>query len=257
MADNGKKSNMTLILVVVMLFVVLSSSASGGFAWVQGWFGGSAPAPTLPPMPTPAETTPAADASSAVTYQGLSTSCATSYKVSQDQFNTAVPPFDPSKCQGAELESNCQTWTPVQQGKTWVWQKTAAIDGCIPVQPDTVGVAKGVVYQTDVGIVTPTTSAMASKDPSGTSMGPGGAYGAGPNAWRNAEDSQQIVAVARSGSTRSSTRSSQGAKTTSKPATKTSAPQKRSNSDPAPMLSSPAFADQAPYQTGLVSYNLL
>jgi hypothetical protein len=266
MADNnGKKSNTMLIVIVIIFFVILMSSASGFFGWTQGWFGGGS-SPTFPPLPETPVDIPVEDTSSTITYQGLSTACATSYKVSQDQFNTAIPPFDPSKCQGIEIESNCQTWTPVQQGTTWVWQKTAAIDGCIPVQPDTVGVAKGVTYVTDAGVVTPTTSAMTSKDPSGTSMSSGGSYGSGPNAWRNAEDSQQIVAVARSGKTRSSTRTttSSSAKKTSKPTSKPTAkkttptPTKtRSNSDPAPLVSTPAYSDYAPYQTGMVSFNML
>jgi hypothetical protein len=254
MADNGKKSNATLIVVVVIFFVLLMSSSFGFFGWTQGWFSGGGSSPTFPPMPEIPVNIPADDSSATVTYQGLSTSCATSYKVSQDQFATAIPPFDPNKCQGIEIESNCQVWTPVQQGTQWVWQKTAAIDGCVAIQPDTVGVAKGVTYVTDAGVVTPTTSAMSSKDPSGTSMGPGGSYGAADNAWRNAEDSQQIVAVARSGKTRSSTRS------TTKPTAKKTTPtptKTRSNSDPAPLVSTPAYADYAPFQTGLVSYSTL
>jgi len=257
MSNSNGKSNtgMIIAIVAVVVLMIVSSSGLGGFGYMQGWFGGSAPS-----TPYPADTLApdTAEPAPAINYQGLSTACAISYKPASDQFNTAVPPFDPSKCQGVEIESNCQTWTPVQQGQTWQWQKSNNIDGCVPVQPDTVGVAKGQVYMTNVGPVVPFPSA-GTPVPGESGIQTGGGYGK-DGRWRNASDSQQIVAAAQSGRLRTSSSRSTSTKKTSAPARKVTASKttkpavRRSNAEPAPMvMNTPAYADFAPYTSGLLN----
>jgi hypothetical protein len=262
--SNSGKSNTGILIAVVAVVALLavSSSAIGGIGYMQGWFGAGAPVDILP-IDTVAPLDAAAADTAAVNYQGLSTSCAISYKPASDQFNTAVPPFDPSKCQGVEIESNCQTWTPVQQGTTWQWQKSNNIDGCIPVQPDTVGVAKGQMYMTDVGPVVPFPTVAGSAAPGEQS---GGGYGK-DGRWRNAADSTQIVALARSGRLRAGGRTSSTAKkmAAARPAARmaTAAPRRataskpavrRANADPAPVaMNTPAYSQFAPYISGLVN----
>ena len=262
MSNSNGKSNtgMIIAIIAVVVLMLVSSSGLGGFGYMQGWFGGSEPAPAYPADTVAPDT---AEPAPAINYQGLSTACAISYKPASDQFNTAVPPFDPSKCQGVEIESNCQTWTPVQQGQTWQWQKSNNIDGCIPVQPDTVGVAQGQVYMTNVGPVVPFPTAGSPTPGDPSSIQSGGGYGK-DGRWRNASDSQQIVAAAQSGRLRTSNSRSSSAKKTSAPAKKTtSAPSKkatvkpavrRSNAEPAPMaMNTPAYAGFAPYTSGLLN----
>lgn len=260
------KSNTGLIIAIVAIVVLLLISSGVGFMGMQlGWWqfgdGGAAAAAAAAAdasMSMSASDTAAPADDGTINYQGISIPCAITYKPSSDQFNTAVPPFDPSKCQGVELESNCQTWTPVQQGKTWIWQKAQNIDGCIPVQPDTVGVARGQTYLTDVGPVVPfpvVDPAAISNDP--TAIKPGGGYGK-DGVWRNARDAKQIVSLARSGRLRSSGRRTSTAAArmaVASPARRVATPSKtvvrRANADPAPMLSSPAYAQFAPYTSGL------
>lgn len=266
--NNSGKSNtgMIIAIVAVVVLLIVSSSGLGGVGYMQGWFGGGGGGGAITD-PLPADTTPPADpAAASVNYQGLSTSCAISYKPASDQFNTAVPPFDPSKCQGIEIESNCQTWTPVQQGTTWQWQKSNNIDGCVPVQPDTVGVAKGQLYMTDAGPVVPFPTTSVSPNPSDPNAPQtGGGYGK-DGIWRNAADSKQIVALARSGRLRSGGRTSSSSVAKMAVARATAAPRRtvvsrttkpavrRANADPAPMrLNSPAYAEFAPYVSGLLN----
>ena len=279
-------SNGTIIVVALgVLLLSILSSFSGFLAYSQGWIQlpglGSAAAATLAPAATTAPDTLAPDASQYnFSFDGVSIPCATSYKRSLDQYNTAVPPFDPTKCADEEMEANCTVWKSIQQGSganaSYQWRKTGNVDGCVPVQPDVVGVARGTTYVTDAGEVQLNELA---KRRGGGHGGGGGGEGGGINVnqsasgdpappavgigygkdgrWRSAKDARNVVALARSGklsASRGRTLSGAGRRTSAavgggRRVTAAKAP-------PAP-YEAPAYAESAPYQTGMVAYSMI
>lgn len=258
-------NNMMLVAILGVVLLLVSSSALGLVGYFQGWFGGlgTASTPVVDPTIDPLTGLPYATAATAVTdptaaasaggFSGLSTQCALSYIPNQDKYNSAVPPFDPSRCQGVQMEANCQSWLSVQQGTQWKWQKTGILDGCVPVSPDvTLSPSSAPVYGTDAGavVVTSAPGGININQSGGDAQAQAGGYGKGSR-WRNVNDSKKIITAARKGVL---PKAKVPLKTTAKRAVVQ--PVKKARAGPTP-YSSPAYSEGAPYSEGLISYSML
>lgn len=256
--------NNTMIIVALgIVLLLVSSSALGLVGYFQGWFTGlgSAAAPVADPTIDPLTGLPYASAGTTVTdptaaasaggFSGLSTQCALSYKPNQDKYNSAVPPFDPSACQGVQMEANCQSWLSTQQGTQWKWQKTGVLDGCVPVAPDvTLSPSSAPVYGTDAGtVVVSSAPGVSITQSGGDAQAQAGGYGKGSR-WRNVKDSKKIITAARRGALPK-------AKVAARPAAKRAVvPVKKARAGPTP-YATPAFTEHAPYTEGVVSYSMI
>ena len=258
-------SNTIMIVALGIVLLLVSSSAFGLVGYFQGWFGsmGSAAAPAVDPSIDPLTGLPYASAGTTVTdptaaasaggFSGLTTKCSLSYKPNKDVYNSAVPPFDPSACQGVQMEANCQSWLSTQQGSSWKWQKTGELDGCVPVAPDvSMSSTSAPVYGTDAGTVVVTTApGVVINQSGGDAQAQAGGYGKGGR-WRNTNDSKKIITAARKGTLPK-------AKVTTKPAAKrpvTPVKKPAARAGPTP-YSTPAFAEHSPYTEGLINYSMI